>query len=156
MASWEGGWLNTCKCNPFLTCCVSHDKFLWFQLLLTLSWIWSLRLGSRWRSRRRWEDGRRKGKWIRKKKKIIAWEEAQTNNFFFLQQIGQEVGRRWWQGQAAAARGWQVRWVILASSQSHFLAFFFVSGLQGTEPEEEEGKKCALTNGWASGLSLLE
>lgn len=39
---------------------------------------------------------------------------------------------------------------------SHFIAFFFVSGLQGTEPEEEEGKKCALTNGWASGLSLLE
>lgn len=77
---------------------------------------------------------------------------------FFLQQIGQEVGRRWWQGQVAAARGWQVRWVILVSSLSEviFLLFFFVSGLQGTEPEEEEGKKCALTNGWASGLSLLE
>lgn len=47
---WEGltkasqGWLNTWKCNQFLTCWVSHAKFLWVQRLVATSCFWGLRL----------------------------------------------------------------------------------------------------------------
>lgn len=150
-------WLNTWKFSRSLTCCVSYDKFLRFQQLVPFSWTWNLRLEGRTARRRRrwrwWEDGRKR----RNEQNGLRGGTDKQQLFFAARKWGggdDKVKQRLGAGVEGVTG--VLGYFCIVAKWRQFLMFFFFH-LQGTEPEGEEGKKCAPTNDWwVRGLSLLE
>lgn len=129
----SGGWGRTNKHLQMQS--ISHRLCLLRQILL-VSAASHLVLNLKSVTREEREGGRRERGGVVGGGKMGGEKDNEQNRMrggkplrqttLFLQQIGREARRRWWQGQVAAVQVWQVHWVILVSSLSEviFLLFF--------------------------------